>query len=214
MKEAMLSITRRNFGALALLAGARPASLTAADGLNETLGAGMKRRAIPLAAAMVATATKTTYAGAFGKRDSTSGVDVTIDSIFRIASMTKAVTATAVMQLVEQGKLGLEEPISKHLRQLGNPQVLEGFDKDSNKQMLRPASKPILLRHILTHTSGLVYENWDANLVKYLELTGPVDADTGNRVTGSVSLHDSDAVPGTSRGVIVSRPPALSNTDW
>ena len=91
--------------------------------------AAVKRRAIPLAAAMVATASKTIYEGAYGKRDSASGIDVTIDSIFRIASMTKAVTAMAAMQLVEQGKLGLDEPVAKHLPQLGKLQVLEGFDK-------------------------------------------------------------------------------------
>jgi methyl acetate hydrolase len=179
----MLLITRRDFGVLALLAGTRPTYLSAADGLDETLGAGVKRRAIPLAAAMVATATKTTYAGAFGKRDSTSGIDVTTESIFRIASMTKAVTATAVMQLVEQGKLGLEEPVAKYLPQLGKLQVLEGFDKDTNKPVLHPARKPILLRHLLTHTSGFVYENWDANLVRYLEQAGPADADTGKPVS-------------------------------
>ncbi len=168
---------------MALLLGTRPAYLSAADGLDETLGAGVKRRAIPLAAAMVATAAKTTYAGAFGKRDSTSGVDATIDSIFRIASMTKPITATAAMQLVEQGKLGLQEPVAKHLPQLAKLQILEGFDKDTGKPVLRPARRPVLLRHLLTHTSGFVYENWDANLVRYLEQSGPVDADTGEPVS-------------------------------
>lgn len=179
MKEPMPLITRRDFGALALLLSTRPGHLSAADGLDETIGAGVKRRAIPLAAGMVATATNTIYEGAFGKRDSASGIDVTTESIFRIASMTKAVTATAVMQLVEQGKLGLREPVAKYLPQLGELQVLEGFDKDTNKPVLRPARRPVLLRHLLTHTSGFVYENWDANLVRYLEQAGPTDPDTG-----------------------------------
>jgi CubicO group peptidase (beta-lactamase class C family) len=172
-------IARRDLGALALLLGTRTRHLSAADGLDETLRTAVKRRAIPLAGAMVATASKTIYEGAFGKRDSISGIDVTTDSIFRIASMTKPVTAVAAMQLVEQGKLGLQEPVARHLPQLGKLQVLEGFDKDTNKPVLRPARRPVLLRHLLTHTSGFVYENWDANLVRYLEQAGTVNSDTG-----------------------------------
>jgi CubicO group peptidase (beta-lactamase class C family) len=179
MKDSMPLIARRDFGALALLFGARARRLSAADGLDETLRAAVKRRAIPLAAAMVATASNTLYEGAFGKRDSASGIDATIDSIFRIASMTKPVTAVAAMQLVEQGKLGLDDPVAKHLPQLGNLQVLEGFDQATNKPVLRPARKAVLLRHLLTHTSGFVYENWDANLARYLEQTAPADPDTG-----------------------------------
>jgi len=182
MKDNMSLIDRRDFGALALLLGTRARRLSAAVGIEETLRAGVRSRAIPLAAAMVATASKTLYEGAVGKRDSSSGIDVTADSLFRIASMTKPVTATAAMQLVEQGKLALDEPVSKHLPQFGSLQVLEGFDKATNKPILRPARKPVLLRHLLTHTSGLVYENWDAALVKYLAQSAPVDPDTGRPV--------------------------------
>jgi CubicO group peptidase (beta-lactamase class C family) len=177
MKDSMSLIARRDFGALALLFGTRTRSLSAADGLDETLRAAEKRRAIPLAAAMVATASKTLYEGTFGKRDSASGIDATVDSIFRIASMTKPVTAVAAMQLVEQGKLALDEPVAKHLPQLGKLQVLEGFDKATHKPVLRPARKPVLLRHLLTHTSGFVYDNWDANLVRYLKHAALLDPD-------------------------------------
>lgn len=175
--KGMSLITRRDLGALALLVGTRARRLLAAGGLDETLRAGVRSRAIPCAAAMVATASNTLYEGAFGKRDSASSVDVTIDSIFRIASMTKPVTAVAAMQLVEQGKLGLNEPVARHLPQLGKLQVLEGFDKATNKPVLRPARRRIVLQHLLTHTSGLVYENWDANLVRYLEQTAPAGPD-------------------------------------
>ena len=89
----------------------------------------------------------TTFVGAYGKRDSASGVDVTPDSIFYIASMTKAVTSVAALQLVEHGKLNLDQPVAMHLPQLGKMQVLEGFDQ--NKPILRPAAKPITLRHLL-----------------------------------------------------------------
>jgi len=92
------------------------------------------------------------------------------DSIFRIASMTKAITTTAAMQLVEQGKLHPDRPVAEHLPELGKPEVLEGFDP-AGKPILRPARKPILLKHLMTHTSGLVYDNWDAVLKRYNQVT-------------------------------------------
>lgn len=88
--------------------------------------------------------------------------------------MTKAVTATACMQLVEQGKLQLEEPVGKLLPQLASPKVLEGFDA-SGAPKLRPARRPITLRHLLTHTSGLTYSNWSDKLPQYEKLTGQAD---------------------------------------
>ena len=96
--------------------------------MEETLREGLERRKIPTAVAMVATEDRVTYAGAFGKRDSASGVAAKTDSIFAIASMTKAITSTAALQLVEQGKLSLDEPAAKHLPELGKLEVLEGFD--------------------------------------------------------------------------------------
>ena len=78
---------------------------------------------------------------------------MTADSVFWIASMTKAITTAAGMQLVEQGKLSLDEPIGKLLPDLASPQVLEGFDAKGEPK-LRPAKKPITLRHLMTHTAG------------------------------------------------------------
>src|SRR6476619_2953271 len=78
--------------------------------------------------AMAATGNEGIYQGAFGKRDLSKDASMTADSVFWIASMTKAITAAAGMQLVEQGKLSLDEPIGKVLPDLASPQVLEGFD--------------------------------------------------------------------------------------
>lgn len=108
------------------------------------------------------------YEGAFGKRDLAKGTDMTLDSVFWIASMTKALTATAAMQLVEQGKLQLDEPISKVLPDLAAPQVLEGFN-DKGEPKLRPAKRPITLRQLLTHTAGFTYDFWDADTAKYVK---------------------------------------------
>ena len=96
---------------------------------------------------------------------------MTADSVFWIASMTKAITTAAGMQLVEQGKLSLDEPIGKLLPDLASPQVLEGFDAKGEPK-LRAAKKPITLRHLMTHTAGFVYDIWNGDMAAYLEKTG------------------------------------------
>jgi methyl acetate hydrolase len=126
---------------------------------------------IPGVVAMAATASETIYQGAFGKRDLTKDDAMTADSVFWIASMTKAVTTAAGMQLVEQGKLSLDEPIGKLLPDLASPQVLEGFDASGNPK-LRAAKNPITLRQLMTHTAGFAYDMWNGDMVKYLEKTG------------------------------------------
>jgi len=126
---------------------------------------------IPGVVAMAATGKDVIYQGAFGKRDLSTDVAMTPDSVFWIASMTKAITTTAGMQLVEQGKLSLDEPIGKVLPDLAAPQVLEGFDAKGEPK-LRPAKKPITLRHLMTHTAGFAYNMWNGDMVQYLEKTG------------------------------------------
>jgi CubicO group peptidase (beta-lactamase class C family) len=126
---------------------------------------------IPGVVAMAATGNEVIYQGAFGKRDLSKEDPITADSVFWIASMTKAITSAAAMQLVEQGKLSLDEPIGKLLPDLANPQVLEGFDA-SGAPKLRPATKPITLRHLMTHTAGFCYHLWNGDMVSYLEKTG------------------------------------------
>jgi CubicO group peptidase (beta-lactamase class C family) len=128
-------------------------------------------REIPGVVAMAATSKEAIYQGAFGKRDLAKDDPMTADSVFWIASMTKAITAAAAMQLVEQGKLSLEEPIGKLLPDLAAPQVLEGFD-DKGEPKLRAANKPITLRHLMTHTAGFCYDMWNADMGKHMEKTG------------------------------------------
>lgn len=126
---------------------------------------------IPGVVAMAANGKDVIYQGAFGKRDLGKDDPMTEDSVFWIASMTKAVTTAGAMQLVEQGKLSLDEPIGKLLPDLASPQVLEGFDAQGQPK-LRPASKPITLRQLMTHTAGFCYELWNADKASYLEKTG------------------------------------------
>jgi len=118
------------------------------------------------------------YEGAFGTRNLVQGPAMTLDTIFRLASMTKAVTSVAAMQLVEQGRLQLDQPIGSVLPELSAPQVLEGFD-DAGAPRLRPAKRPITLRHLLTHTAGFGYEFDDADVVRYVKATSTPSTSTG-----------------------------------
>ena len=81
----------------------------------------------------------------------------TPDALFRIASMTKPVTSVALMQLVEQGRIGLDDPAEKYLPELAELKVIESFDARTGAYKVRPASRPATVRHFLTHTSGLAY---------------------------------------------------------
>lgn len=139
--------------------------------IDEILRQKSDAKEIPGAVAMAANGREVIYQGAFGKRDLSKDDPMTPDSVFWIASMTKAITAAGAMQLVEQGKLSLDEPIGKMLPDLAAPQVLEGFD-ESGVPKLRPAKTPITLRHLMTHTAGFCYDLWNGEMVKYLEKTG------------------------------------------
>lgn len=133
--------------------------------IDGTLRTGIAKRKIPVAVGMVASQHKIFYEGAFGTRDA-SGVPVKVDSIFAIHSMTKAITTVAALQLVEQGKVQLDEPVSKYLPKLAKLEVLHGFDS-TGKPILHPATKQVTLKHLLTHTSGFCYDNWDAQMFRY-----------------------------------------------
>jgi len=175
----MRTVTRREFaaGALAVGTSAHLASAIAQSGpvgasrLDETLHGGIDRRGIPAVAAMVARKDRVLYQAAFGTRDRESGTAVKPDSMFAIASMTKAITSAAALQLVEQGRMSLTEPVSRHLPELADVQVLEGFDA-SGKPKLRAARRPITLHHLLTHTSGFCYDSWSAEMVRWEAAVG------------------------------------------
>ncbi|MCW5734250.1 MAG: beta-lactamase family protein [Enhydrobacter sp.] len=123
------------------------------------------------------------------------------DSVVWIASMTKAVTGAAAMQLVERGKLALDDPASDIVPELATKGVLEGFDA-SGEAITRRPKRPITLRHLLTHTSGLGYDTWNAEVMKYRHATGipaigscqnialttPLLADPGERWEYGISI--------------------------
>jgi CubicO group peptidase (beta-lactamase class C family) len=117
---------------------------------------------VPRVAAAAATDKGVIFEGGAGLRP---------DSVIWIASMTKAVTAAAAMQLVERGTLSLDAPAADVVPEIGTKGVLEGFDKDG-KAITRKPARPITLRHLLTHTSGLGYDTWNADVMKYRRATG------------------------------------------
>ena len=118
---------------------------------------------IPACVAMAATSDKDHLLGAFGTRDSEIRHRRELpDSIFVIASMTKPVTSVAAMQLVEQGKLKLDEPASTYIPELGKVAGAAWLRRSHGKPILKPATKPVTLRTLLTHTSGFVYDTWFA----------------------------------------------------
>ncbi len=148
--------------ALAGTASARISSERAA--LDTSLRGAVERKDVPGVVALVTNRERVLYQSAFGVADVATGRPLTSDALFRIASMTKPVTSVALMQLVEQGRLGLDDAAEKYLPELAGLKVFESFDPATGAYQLRPASRPATVRHFLTHTSGLAYpftsETW------------------------------------------------------
>jgi len=114
--------------------------------VDEVLDAAIERGDVPGVVVMAAMREGPVYQGAFGKRAVSEGAQMTGDTVFWIASTTKAITSTVATQLVEEGKLALDRSIAEVLPELTSPQVLEGFDA-AGRPRLRPAPRPITRRH-------------------------------------------------------------------
>jgi methyl acetate hydrolase len=125
--------------------------------LDTSLRGTVERKDVPGVVALVTDRERVLYQSAFGVADVATGRPLTSDALFRIASMTKPVTSVALMQLVEQGRIGLDDPASKYLPELADLKVIESFDATTGAYQVRPAARPATVRHFLTHTSGLAY---------------------------------------------------------
>ena len=130
----------------------------------------------------------TIYEGGFGSRVLGEPAEMSPDTVVWIASMTKALTGTAAMQLVEQGKLELDAPASSVLPELGEAMVLEGFDENGQPRTRAP-KRPITLRHLLTHTAGFAYEFWSADVVSYQQVKGLPPIISCQNATLQLPLH-------------------------
>ena len=138
------------------------------DSVDAILRAAVSRGDVPGVVAAATAAEGTVYEGGFGERAVGSGAAMTPDTVGWIASMTKAITGAAAMQLVEQGRLELDAPASAVIPYLGEVEVLEGFDDDGQPKT-RPPRQSVTLRHLLTHTSGFAYEVWNQDILAYQE---------------------------------------------
>jgi CubicO group peptidase (beta-lactamase class C family) len=112
------------------------------------------------------------YREAFGKLNVAQGIHMDADAIFRIASMTKPVTSVAVMMLIEEGKLRLDDPVSRYLPAFKSPQVVSRLDLPAGSYETRPAKRAITIRQLLTHTSGIGYPWSDPGLFMIEKKTG------------------------------------------
>ena len=143
-----------------------PCLALAAD-VDAVLKSAIGPKGLPAVVAMTATRDKIVYEGAYG--------DASLDSVYRIFSMTKPVTSVAAMQLVEQGKLELDAPVERYLPELANLKILTGYDA-AKQPVLKPATRQPTVRQLLSHTSGFGYSIWDENLARYPNADDPMKA--------------------------------------
>jgi methyl acetate hydrolase len=140
-------------------------------GIEKVLRKSIEAGLIPGIVALVADDRDVIFEGAFGSRAVDKPQPMTLDSVFRIASMTKAITGAAVMQLAEERKIGLDQPMGDILPVVKDVKVLEGIDAGGAPRLRDPRG-PVTLRHLLTHTSGYGYDIFNPDLKRYIEVMG------------------------------------------
>ena len=133
-----------------------------------------------------------TWSFAAGHRDAEQTQPAGPDNIIQVASMTKLITTIAALQLMEQGKLDLDSPISLYAPELKDLQVLKGFDADDNP-IFEKAERAPTARELMTHTAGYVYEFWNADSLKAAQLgVSPSLLNGGNYLAAPLAFQ-----PGT-----------------
>lgn len=167
--------------------------------LDLALKSKIDEQKLPGLVAIVVRKGKIVYHKAYGYSDAPNHKAMKTDDIFRIASMTKAITSTAVLMLFEEGKFSLDDPISKWIPEFKNPQVLDSFNPADSSYTTKPAKSEITIRHLLTHTSGLGYGAIDGNEqirkiyakagIKELYSTEPISTASNIKKLGPLPLH-------------------------
>jgi len=167
------------FAVICVRAAAPPAALDSKGNgaISTFVKEAIARGDVPGAVILVTGADRVLYHEAFGKMNDARSVDMQKDAIFNIASMTKAVTSVGTMMLIEEGKLSLDDEVSKYLPAYKNRQVISKVDVAAGTYETRPASRPITIRQLLTHTSGIGYAWSDPGLALIQKKTGTADLD-------------------------------------
>lgn len=147
----------------------------------------------PGVVAMATDRTGNFYEGAAGTRELGQDRPMTTDSVFAIFSTTKALTGTCVMQLVEEGRIALSEPAGRYVPEIDALQVLDGFDADGQPRTRAPARR-ITVNDLMLHTSGLCYEFFSADDLKYRGAKGiPTVVSSSFESIRTVLLHEPGA---------------------
>jgi len=139
---------------------------SACDGILQKTATG-----VPGVVAMITDRSGNIYEGAAGKRSLGGSQPMTTDSIFAIYSTTKAITGTAALQCVEEGKLDLDAPAKNYVPGIGKLEVLDGFDATGNPK-LRAPKRDITTRMLLLHTAGLGYDFFNTNYLRLAQERG------------------------------------------
>ncbi len=155
------------------------------DHIDAMLEQAIQQQNVPGLVAMIVKDGKIVYHTAKGYASVDQGKKMEKNSIFRIASQTKAITSTAILMLYEEGKIQLDDPISKYIPEFANPQVLVSFRYADSSYTTKPSSKVITIRHLLTHTSGLGYGviDGDERMKMIYHKAGVVDLFTTDKIT-------------------------------
>ena len=131
--------------------------------VEELLTDDINNNKIPGAVVLVGNEKGIVYQKAFGVKNPLTNEKYATDDIFRIASMTKAITSVAVLKLWEDGKINLDDPIEKYIPEFKDAQILESFNEKDSSYTSKPSTKKITIRQLLTHTSGIGYDFIDGN---------------------------------------------------
>jgi len=166
------------------LAQSRPVSNQTLDNL---LKGAVANGDVPGVVAAVTNSSKTTYEGAFGERVLGTGVPMTMDTVMWLASMTKPIVGTAAMQLIERGKMSLDQPAAQIISQLGEVKVLTGWDSNG-QPILRAPKTQITIRHLLTHTAGFTYDIWNPETARYHKTFNVPRAGSGKKAGLNIPL--------------------------
>ena len=155
--------------------------------LDKLLKSSVEKGDLQGVAAIISNENQHLYAAGFGISGPGRSQTMTTDTVLWIASMTKAVTAVAAMQLVERGLLKLDEPAFTLLPELKTIQVLQGFD-ETGAPRLRPPKSNITLRNLMTHTAGFGYDVWHQQIKDFVEAKNIISRSSGSRAALMLSL--------------------------